>query len=408
MSYAKMTPSDIEKMFTIPLTDMPKMSSPTNGKPTYTTMDTFQQAINKQALSIPSATYPDLGWIGLVISPAEFDSINNNVHFVAPVNPGLTPTHQANPTAAQITENVRLHELTQNEFHAYNHTRIQLRNMILNNIEDKYVRTLSHPVTSYNQVSPLNLLNHLWTTYGQITEADLSANEERMYANWHPPTPIETLYEQLVDGQKFAAKGNEVIDDSQLVRKSYDIVKKTGLFEDDCKRWRAKPDAERTWPDFQIYFAAADDDRRKNVPTTSAAGYSTNNIEEIVKEEMNQIFQTWIHDNNDIKNPSSIDEMPPTENINATSTLDELLKEIKRLQQQSQRNNPRTYRKEKPPAQGTDDNGDHITYCWSHGVTKNLWHNSTTCNRPKEGHKKEATLQNKMGGCETRCKPRPT
>ena len=35
-------------------------------------------------------------------------------------------------------------------------------------------------------------------------------------------------------------------------------------------------------------------------------------------------------------------------------------------------------------------------YCWSHGVCTS--HNGKTCTAPLEGHKKEATLANRMGG----------
>ena len=56
-------------------------------------------------------------------------------------------------------------------------------------------------------------------------------------------------------------------------------------------------------------------------------------------------------------------------------------------------------------AQGADDDGTPITYCWSHGITRNLKHNSKDCKRKKEGHKDAATLTNKMGGCTERCKP---
>ena len=141
-----MTPSDIEKMFTIPLAQMPKMSSAATGKLSYTTMNKFQKAINKQALSIPSATYPDLGWIGQVITNQEFLCINNGAAFIAPANPGIAPTHQQGATAAQIAENVRRRELSANEFNICT----QLRNMIFNNVEDKYICMLSNNVTSYN------------------------------------------------------------------------------------------------------------------------------------------------------------------------------------------------------------------------------------------------------------------
>ena len=57
-----------------------------------------------------------------------------------------------------------------------------------------------------------------------------------------------------MEGKRFAARGNEVIDDAQLVRRGYDIVKKTGLFEDACMKWRSKPKADKTWAEFQTLF----------------------------------------------------------------------------------------------------------------------------------------------------------
>ena len=65
---------------------------------------------------------------------------------------------------------------------------------------------------------------------------------------------------------------------------------------------------------------------------------------------------------------------------------------------------PSNQRHTKPPvtytgvAQGKDDKGRDITYCWSHGWTRNLDHNSKSCSRTLDGHKQDATLNNKMGG----------
>ena len=37
-------------------------------------------------------------------------------------------------------------------------------------------------------------------------------------------------------------------------------------------------------------------------------------------------------------------------------------------------------------------------YCWTHGITTNLAHNSATCTKPEQGHQAAATADNKMGG----------
>ena len=90
-----MTPTDIEKMYPTAPADMPKISSPTTGKPSFTTLDTYQKAINTQAMAVPSASNPNLGWIGLVLTEPDYLAVNNNIAVVEPANPGLAP--QCNP-----------------------------------------------------------------------------------------------------------------------------------------------------------------------------------------------------------------------------------------------------------------------------------------------------------------------
>ena len=105
-----------------------------------------------------------------------------------------------------------------------------------------------------------------------------------------------------------------------------------------------------------------------------------------------------------MKNPNV-----PTEQANAALTTIEL-KEIFQSMMSEFKNVDRRgggggrNRKPVPPAQGTDSKGNKTTYCWSRGITTNLHHNSKGCKRPKEGHKEEATLQNKLGGSTELCK----
>ena len=403
-----MNPTDIETMFEINPNDMPKMSSVEGGRPTFTTIYKFQKALNSQALSIPSTNNPDLGFLGEVISTTQYAALNNEIAYVVPQNPGIAPTYNPDATQFQINEAIRLHGLSANEYHIFRNVRTALRNMIVNNIEEKYISALCHPITRYNTRTPLDLMEHIWTTYGKITTSDLTANEERMYTNWNPPTPIETLYEQLTDGQQFALKGGETIHDSQLARKGYEIIAKTGLFNEDCKEWRKKAEDEQTFENFKIFFTAADDDRRKNNATTGSSGYSINTIEQIVHNEMNNILHQWMQPEdppNHIPTESaptesapSIKPAPPTESAN-TTTLEDIRDELIKLINNHQ-NKPQL-----PPYQGKI-NGENVTYCWSHGITKNRRHNSKTCRRKKEGHQDDATLNNRMGGSNERCRTR--
>eukprot|EP00957_Ditylum_brightwellii_P108083 8245766-Ditylum_brightwellii.AAC.1 len=56
-----------------------------------------------------------------------------------------------------------------------------------------------------------------------------------------------------------------------------------------------------------------------------------------------------------------------------------------------------------PPAQqerNTSRGYEPKGYCWSHGYSVTRGHNSQSCKKPKEGHRRKATQANTMGGSE--------
>jgi len=154
--------------------------------------------------------------LGEEISTTQYTALNNDIAYIVPQNPGIAPTYNPDATQFQINEAIRLHGLSVNEYLILCNVRTALRNMIMNNIEEKCITALCHPITRFNTCTPLTLMEHIWTTYGKIITSDLAANEERMYADWNPPTPIENLYEQIIDGQQFALKGGEIIQGRML------------------------------------------------------------------------------------------------------------------------------------------------------------------------------------------------
>ena len=179
----------------------------------------------------------------------------------------------------------------------------------------------------------------------------------------------------------------------------------------------------------QIFFTNEVDDYEKHQPTSGIQGYanSAEQIQEVVHQELTNIF----NNNPDIFGnlQATEEEAPvvlpptntPTEAANAMATAD-VLTEICTILNSTARpsgrhttpnqpvtgtNNCSTRRRRNPPlpAQGLDDEGIPITYCWSHGMMRNLSHTRATCSCKKKGHKVNATLQNKMGGCTGGCTP---
>ena len=101
---------------------------------------------------------------------------------------------------------------------------------------------------------------------------------------WAPPSPIEDLYKQLREGQKFAAKGGEPISDQQLIRYGLEIIGETGMFTKECTKWMKQTNAEKTWDKFQKYFTTKVKHYNKNT-TAATARYTAAQVEEILQHD---------------------------------------------------------------------------------------------------------------------------
>ena len=398
----------ITRQFRIKPHEMPVMSTPTM-TPNYTSIKKFEQALRENALAV-SSYQTHLGHLSLVVSPEEYKEVANDVPFVIPTNPGLY-AEIASSNKAQI-EVSRQFTFDQNEFVKYQATTTALRNLILNAIDEKYIRSLRHDISSYANVKPYDLLKYIWSTYGKIDDADHTLNEQRMRAPWSPPTPIETLFDQLEEGQEFAAQGNEIIDNSQLMRWAYDNIKATGLFDKDCERWRKRPPAVKQWTAFKTFFIIAEDDRKKNNPSTEPSSYSANQVQQLIQDELESILAesappSLIESSTTSTSPSSAP--PATASANAAVTADEVRSIIKEALRTANYCPPASSRPSSTQPRSSTTSGSvsvaqafidgtPVSYCWSHGVTKNLQHTSQTCARKKEGHQDDATFHDRKGG----------
>ena len=406
----------ITRQFRVKPDEMPRMSTETM-TPNYLSIRKFELALRENALAI-SSYQTHLGHLALVVSPEEYNEVSNNIPFVTPVNPGLRATRAV--TAKDQIDSSRQFTFQQNEFMKYQATVTALRNLIINSIDDKYIRTLRHDISCYANVQPYDLLQHIWKTYGKIDDADHTANEQRMKAPWSPPTPIEALFDQLDDGQLFASKGNEVIDDSQLMRWAYDNIKATGLFEKDCDKWRKRPPMLKNWSTFKTFFITAEDDRKKNKVTANDATYTANQVQQIINDEINAFLAD--PSVTDVSDPYSATPPPPPLQPSASANAAVTAAEVRTIIQEALRSNSicppatnssnssNTRNTTRSSRSSTSDRspsiqiaqayveGTPVSYCWSHGITRNLQHSSQSCSRPKEGHQRDATYHDRKGG----------
>jgi hypothetical protein len=354
---ATLTAASITASFPNPiLSPIATVTSP----PTYATIRLAQTQLNANATTVPSYAGDGIhGHLALTLLPAAYLLLSGDIPFIAPVNGPINPLHPPNATAPQISEINRIFYENQLTFRTYQETDKALRNQILLAIPADYLRELADPELGLGSVSCLQILTHLWTTWGTITQTELDANALRMAAPWHPPTPIDKLFTQLDDGVRFATAGNDTPSAPSVVRLGYNLVHATGLFEVPCRDWRARAEATKTLTNFITHFRAADQDRRLTT-TSSSAGYHGANAATTAKP------------------PSAPRTVTPPPNATPASAA---------------------------PPRGPDLR-PHTSYCWTHGHLKNPKHNSLTCNWKAANHRDEATATNTLGGSTALFEPR--
>ena len=209
----------------------------------------------------------------------------------------------------------------------------------------------------------LQLLDHLWETYGTITAVELEANLVAMKAPWSTESPIQTVFTQLKDAIAFSSAGQDPISTATAIRAGYTIIYNTGLFETACREWRNTPLASQTLHSFRLHFTSADRDRRQTATTESSGYHSSNHAAD-----------------------TSLNTA-----ISAAVAL--ALKNQKRSNDRTNTN--RNNRPARTPASAPPDT---LSWCWTHGTTNNPDHTSSNCRKQASGHQSTSTISNKMGG----------
>jgi hypothetical protein len=186
-----------------------------------------------------------LGLLPLTMSPAVYNTLST-VPFIAPVNRGTTPNIPVRTTAAAAARLVHqfsyeakiFRQYEAKTFRQYNATDNALKQQIIGCMNHIYLRTLSHPVTGFANVTAGPMLQHLYRSYRQINPAALLTNNTTMKTAYDPNQPIEAFIDQIEDCVAFANAGLAPYTVPQIISTAYTLMFNTGIFPDACCVWR--------------------------------------------------------------------------------------------------------------------------------------------------------------------------
>jgi hypothetical protein len=390
----------------------PSQPDKIRGEPNYKTIRELQDSLEQNAMSIECGLGGGAnGYLGILLSAAEYATIPGTVPFIAPVNPGHTAPPVAGAAAA-IANQARVYEEAYRKYQEYTDVVKALRKQLVAAVDDAYIIALKHDRSMYNAVALDTLLNHLYDEYGEISHEDFKHNKAKFNEPWDGAEPIELIVARWNKCIKFAAAAGKPYTNEQIMEKTFGIVYDCGLYYEELKDWNKLPAAQKTYLLFQSHVKAAQKEYRLQQRTSKRTGFGLATQELVAATEHFANYMAQAE-----SKEAAANALNKENERNAVAKEQRLLKELADiralLMQQSTCVPVSNYQPNIPTAPGIPaaparrvrkDSGG---YCWTHGYFVTATHTSATCATKRPGHVDTATRENNMGGSQYG-KPRPT
>jgi hypothetical protein len=119
------------------------------------------------------------------------------------------------------------------------HTSVQqvLRKQIISGFEPMYLDVLNDIMFGFANISARDMMDHLFSTYGNITTVDLEINFEHMRREWDSQQPVESLLKQIQDCADYYEAGGVLFGHPHQINFGYANIFVNGHFMSACHQW---------------------------------------------------------------------------------------------------------------------------------------------------------------------------
>jgi hypothetical protein len=255
------------------------------GEPDYQTIHAIRESLQANSRAIDTHLGGGtLGHLGLIVSDASYAMIApvtdaGPTLWISPQAPRRAPANM-DGTAAHISAARLVWEEDVQTYRTYTSVQQALKKQIISVFEPMYLEVLNDNMVGFANISARDMLDHLFSIYGNITTVDLEIDFEHMRRAWDPQQPVESLFNQIQDCADYYEEGGVLIVHPQQINVGYANIFATGHFMSACRRWNEKPLTEKTRAQFKSHFAAAHRQHKQMRGESAAtAGYHSTNAD---------------------------------------------------------------------------------------------------------------------------------
>ena len=400
--------------------------SPIIGKPTFESL--YQLIVDLQANA--QSVHSNLGGganghLGLIMTPTQY-AIHSTTPYVRPTHPG-TLTIPGGTTRLVAEEMERNHAESLRVFHEVRGVEQALIQQLVTAIDNKYLIAFKNRATGQFNGTLVDVIQHLRTTYGKISPAQLITYETEVTTmTYDPTTPIDLVFSKIDDLLMYGEFANCPFTATQAITKGYHILNNCGnVYNDYLRSWNRIQANQKTWNHFKTHFRQAYNElEATNALNIGDLGYGTANVmKEVVDRISEELLLRANHASDSVPVTNHMyDSVPATSHAYdsvpaANHTSDSVPTQADLIQKLLAQNNElircitektqvNVSRRNKPqPKQGQPTKPlppRHNKYCWTHGRCN---HQGSECRNKAPGHKVEASMSDKMGGSTYACPP---
>eukprot|EP00957_Ditylum_brightwellii_P010021 756374-Ditylum_brightwellii.AAC.1 len=145
--------------------------------------------------------------------------------FIPFINPLLNLVFPAGFLAdQQCCKIIQHHNLDREQWQMYSDMDKALKKQLLSIFDDVYTSDLKHPLLGYAPSATLQVLNHLYNTWGNITSTILEEGMEKIKTPLNSTCPISHIWEQIQQRQALATAACQPFTKPQLINMAYHAI----------------------------------------------------------------------------------------------------------------------------------------------------------------------------------------
>ena len=180
-------------------------------------------------------------------------------------------------TDTQIAHQKREHKEHTREFRVLQAADNALKNLLVNAVNAPYIKDLMDRVTGFVTRFTRDILQYLYRTYGSVTPAQLSANNESFRAPYDGSTDLEAYFNGIEDCLFMADKAGQPYSAGETLTAASRAIIQSQRFPLAMREWYKLPPIARTWAAFKATLLEEQKNERDNeVAPANAYAQSAN------------------------------------------------------------------------------------------------------------------------------------